>query len=228
IRGKNAMKFKYFYQQFISHISVIVIAFIIVAFLFAQFVEQYIYESKTEELTAYGETILTNLTASEKRPEQLLEEYGSVLRDRPIHFSLFNEKSEIIYASDGKSPDIQLDENDWQQITEGKKVVVKKDFKQFEEGATYVILPYFQKDYFIGGILLAAPISGLSKAIDEMNESLWKSVYIAVAAALLLSALLARFHMRRINALKNATSKVAKGDYSISLPTSTVDEIGEL
>lgn len=89
-------------------------------------------------------------------------------------------------------------------------------------------MPYFQGERFVGGILLAAPISGLSNAIDAMNASLWKSVYIAVATALLLSAFLARFHVRRINVLKRATSAVAKEDYSITLPTSTVDEIGEL
>lgn len=222
------MKFKYFYQQLLSHISVIVVAFLIVALLFTQFVEQYMYENKTEELMTYGETILTNLTASEKPAQQLLQEYGSVLKNRPIHFSLFNEQSEIIYASDGKIPDIHLDDADWIEVTKGNKVVVKKDFEQFKEGATYVILPYFQGERFVGGILLAAPISGLSNAIDAMNASLWKSVYIAVATALLLSAFLARFHVRRINVLKRATSAVAKEDYSITLPTSTVDEIGEL
>ena len=64
------MKFKYFYQQLLSHVSVIIVAFLIVALLFTQFVEQYMYENKTEELKTYGETILTNLTASEKPAQQ--------------------------------------------------------------------------------------------------------------------------------------------------------------
>lgn len=222
------MKFNYFYQQLISHISVLVLAFIIVAMLFTNFIEKYVYESKIDELTTYGQTILTDLAESPKSTNELLGEYANVLESRQIHFSLFNEKSTIIYTADGRWPDVQLEDEEWKKVTEGKAVVVRKDFKRFREGATFVILPYFQGDYFVGGILLAAPISGLSKVITQMNQSLWKSIVIAVAAALLLSFILAKFYVKRINALKKATSKVATGNYAVEIPVSTLDEFGEL
>lgn len=222
------MKFNYFYQQFISHISVLILAFVIVAMLFTQFIERYVYESKIDELTTYGQTILTDLGQSGKSTNQILGEYANVLESRQIHFSLFNEKSTIIYTADGRWPDVQLEDSEWQSVTEGKTVVVRKDFKRFDQGATFVILPYFQGDYFVGGILLASPISGLSKVIATMNLSLWKSIAFAVVAALLLSFIVAKLYVKRINALKKATSKVAMGDYSIHLPVSAVDEFGEL
>lgn len=222
------MKFKYFYQQLFTHIFVIIIAFIIIAITFTQFIEKFVYESKIEELSTYGQTILEDLASSNKSTDQLLGEYGNVLESRDIHFSLFNDRSTIIYTVDGRKPNVQLEDEDWQQVTEGKKVVVRKDFKRFREGATYVILPYFQGDQFVGGILLASPISGLSKAIDQMNQSLWKSILIAALGALLVSAILARFYVKRIDALKQATSKVATGDYTVHIKGSSVDEIGEL
>ena len=50
------MKVKYLYQQLASHVSVIVIAFLILSLLFSHYVEQFVYDNKTEELTTYGQT----------------------------------------------------------------------------------------------------------------------------------------------------------------------------
>ncbi|HLR64042.1 MAG TPA: HAMP domain-containing sensor histidine kinase [Pseudogracilibacillus sp.] len=222
------MKIKYFYQQILSHISVIVIAFLLLAILFTQFVETYIYEEKADELRTYGETILTDLRHAPHRQNETLEEFGHVLQNRHIHFTLFNEASTIIYSVDGRRPNIQLEDDEWQRVTEGEVVVVKQDYEHFSEGATFVLLPYIQNGQFLGGILLAAPISGLSKAISEMNAALWKSSLIAALVVLLLSYVLAKLHVRRINQLKQATSKVAEGNYQVRLPETKFDEIGEL
>src|SRR5699024_6038001 len=124
---------------------------------FTQFIERYVYESKIDELTTYGQSILTDFGQSNKSTNQILGEYANVLESRQIHFSLFNEKSTIIYTADGRWPDVQLEDDEWKSVTEGKTVVVRKDFKRFDEGATFVIVPYFQGNHFVGGILLASP-----------------------------------------------------------------------
>ena len=52
------MKVKYLYQQLVSHFSVIVIAFLLLSLLFSHYVEQFVYDNKTEELATYGQSIL--------------------------------------------------------------------------------------------------------------------------------------------------------------------------
>lgn len=222
------MKIKYFYQQLMSHISVIFIAFLLVALLFTQFIETHIYEEKAEELKTYGQTILRDLETSPRYQNEVLKQYGNVLESRSIHFSLFDDHSKIIYTVDGKRPNIQLEDEEWIRVTKGETVVVKKDYEHFSEGATFVLLPYFQSGQFVGGVLLASPISGLSKVISEVNNALWKSSLIAAGVVLILSYLISKVHVRRINELKQATTKVASGDYNVQLPQSQFDEIGEL
>src|SRR5690625_75791 len=222
------MRVKYFYQQFGSHVSVIVIAILVLSLLFTQFVEKFIYENKIDELTAYGESILTDLEKSEFHSQHVLREYGNVLTSRDIHFSLFDENSAIIYTVEGKRPNITLQDEEWKKITKGETVTVRKDFKRFSEGATFVLLPYIHNGYFVGGILLAAPIKGLSKVISTINQYLLFTVLIALAVSLLLSWVLAKVHVKRINRIKEATSKVAKGDYEIQISSTDFDEIGEL
>jgi len=45
------MKFRYIYQQIVSHISIIIVAFLVLSLLFAHYVETLVYTNKTEELS---------------------------------------------------------------------------------------------------------------------------------------------------------------------------------
>ncbi len=55
------MKVKYIYQQFISHISIIIVAFLVLSLLFAHYVETLVYTNKAEESSEYGENIISDL-----------------------------------------------------------------------------------------------------------------------------------------------------------------------
>src|SRR5690625_6460264 len=87
-----SMKIKYFYQQFGSHMSVIIIAVIVLSLLFSHFLEKFIYENKIEELTSYGENILTELETGHQTNQQTLQSYSKVLTERDIYFILLDEK----------------------------------------------------------------------------------------------------------------------------------------
>ena len=220
------MKIKYLYQQLGSHVSVIVIAFLILSLLFTHFMEDYVYKSKIEELTSYGKNILQDLETG-YGTQQILQEYGNVLDGRDIQYSLFNQNSTIIYSS-GRSLLIELQEEDWEKIKAGHTMAVKQDFVRFGEGVTFVLMPYHQNNQFVGGILLTSPIKGSRQVISEINHDLVNTMLIAFAVALLLSWIVSSFHVKRIKRLQHATSLVASGDYSVQIPASNFDEIGEL
>lgn len=222
------MRFKYLYQQFFSHLIVVLVAFLVLSFLFSQFMEQLVYNNKTEELYTYGENILYDVEQSNRGSHKVLEEYSTVLEARDIQFSLFNERAVLIYSKEGTGPKIRLSDSEWEKITNGETVVVRRDVKRFDVAVTYVLLPYFQGDNFVGGILLSSPITGISQAIDQINQYLFYTVFIALIVSLLLGWLLATFHVNRIKRIRAATSRVASGDYTIQIPSSKFDEIGEL
>ncbi|HJF32543.1 MAG TPA: HAMP domain-containing histidine kinase [Sporosarcina psychrophila] len=222
------MKIKYLYQQLLSHFSVIVIAFLLLSLLFSHYVEQFVYDSKTEELATYGETILRDIQADQRNSNRILQSYGHVLNGRDIQYSLFDEKSAIIYSAGIKTPLIELSEKEWHDIKNGETVIVKQDFKRFDEAVTFVLLPYIHNRQFIGGILLTSPIKGSREVISQMNTYLIVTTFIALAISLLLSWILSTFHVSRIKRLQLATSAVAQGDYSVRIPSSDFDEISEL
>ena len=222
------MRIKYLYQQLASHLSVIIIAFLILSLVFSQYVEKFVYDSKTEELVTYGKNILADTERNQFNSSSILKSYGHILDGRNIQYSLFNENSIITYSTGQKTPLIELRDEEWQDIKSGNIITVKKDFKRFDEAVTFVLLPYFHNNRFIGGILLTSPIKGSRQVVSQMNAFLLYTTAIALAFSLLLSWILSTFHVRRIKRLQEATSLVSGGDYTVRIPSSNFDEISEL
>ena len=219
------MKFRYFYQQIVSHISIIIVAFLVLSLLFAHYVETLVYTNKTEELSDYGKNIIRDLEKSRDGGDRVLNEYSHVLEGRNIQYMVFDENGHIIYPTGGR---IILKEEEWNKIKAGQTVTVTQEMKRFNQAVTFILLPYIQNGEFIGGIFLASPISGSREMISQINQYLWYAVLIALIVALLLSWLLSKIHVNRIKRLQEATSLVSAGDYTVRLPSSNFDEIGEL
>jgi signal transduction histidine kinase len=222
------MKVKYIYQQFISHISIIIVAFGILSLLFTHYVETLVYQNKTEELISYGENILGDLERGSERPEQVINQYARVLFGRDIQFSVFDQNVQLLNPIRWRGPAIEFTEKEWEKLTNGEPIVMKYDLKRYDKAVTLVALPLLDRGNFIGGILLTSPISGAREMISEINKYLFYTVLIGLGVSFFLSWLLSRIHVNRIKRLQEATSAVSAGDYTVNVPSSDFDEIGEL
>jgi signal transduction histidine kinase len=221
------IRIRYIYQQFISHISIIIVAFLVLSLLFAHYVGNLVYENKAEELISYGKAIISDIDHNPALTEQIINQYSNVLRSRKISFSMFDQEARLYTVGRG-GPAIELNPSEWEEITNGKTIIVQSDYKRFDQGVTFVALPYMDRGRFVGGILLTSPISGSSAMIRQVNQFLVYTILIALGVSLLLSWLLSRIHVNRIKRLREATSLVSAGDYHVHVPSSNFDEIGEL
>jgi signal transduction histidine kinase len=229
MKPSKQMKFRYIYQQFLSHISIILVAVLVLSLLFARYVENLVYENKAEELISYGKAILNDFQFSPVGNDQIINQYSSVLTARGISFSIFDKDATLYSVGRRGGPAIELSDSEWKKVTEGQTVVVNSDYKRFgQEGVSFVALPYISHGRFIGGVLLTSPISGTSKMIGQINRYLLITIFIALTVSFLLSWFLSRIHVNRIRRLQEATSRVSAGDYTVKVPSSSYDEIGEL
>ncbi|MFC0475011.1 sensor histidine kinase [Robertmurraya beringensis] len=222
------MKIKYLYQQLISHISVLVVAFLILSLVFSHYVEGLVYKNKVDELESYGENILRDITEGNLSSDRIVNEYMTVLGGRNISFSIFDEKRSVIFPADKHGGDLRLVDEVLEQISSGETLIVKNRTKRSNQEVTLVAIPYIVNGQLAGGILLTAPISGSREMISQINQYLFYTVLIALVVAVLLSLILSRIHVHRIKRIQAATSSVAAGNYTVKLPSSTFDEIGEL
>lgn len=222
------MKIKYIYQQFLSHISIIIVAFLILSLLFAHYVETLVYQNKVEELITYGQNVLEDFQDPRINQENVLFQYHDVLLARNIYLSVFDRNGLILFPRERTGPKFKITEEEWTKITKGETVIVKQDFKRFDQVVSLVALPYLDEGELVGGILLTSPISGSREMITQINHYLFYTVLIALGVSLLLSWILSRFHVNRIKRIQEATSLVSAGDYTVKLDSSNFDEIGEL
>ncbi|MEH7225301.1 HAMP domain-containing sensor histidine kinase [Bacillus sp. JJ1566] len=221
------MKFRYMFQQLVSHISVIVVAFIILSIVFAHYVGNLLFEEKVEELTTYGENIIGDINRT-SNVDTLIRQYANMLGERNIYFTVFDENGVSLSAVGGFVPQVELKKKEWDKVRSGHIVSVKQDYKRFEQEVTFIVMPYMLGQTFVGGVLLASPISGTQEMIHDINQYLFYTMFLALAVALLMSWILSTIHVKRIQRLRKATSMISAGDFSVKLPSSDFDEIGEL
>ncbi|MBP2241035.1 signal transduction histidine kinase [Cytobacillus eiseniae] len=222
------MKVKFFYQLLVSQISILILAFLILSLSFAQFVENYIFQNKVDELNDYGEQILTDITIRVDGTESFLDEYSQILETRHIQYILFNYEGKVIYPQLQSAPLIQLTKSEWEQIAKGKRVSVKHDIKRFGQEVTLVAMPFMQGDKLSGGILLLSPITGALDMIKQLNRFLLYTIVIALTASILISLVFSKSFTIRIRSIRNATSMITAGNYDVHVPDKYQDEIGEL
>ncbi len=203
-------------------------AFLILSLVFAHYVEGLVYQNKVDELKSYGENILEDIATSATPSIRVLNQYGTVLNGRNISFSIFDEEGKLIFPSGGFNQNWKLKDEILAQISQGEPYVYKNKVQHSDEDVTLVALPYIVQDTLVGGIFLTAPISGSRDMISKINQYLLLTVLLAFVISILPSWILSKFHVNRIKKIQEATSLVSAGDYSVKLPPSDFDEIGEL
>ncbi|UII57835.1 HAMP domain-containing histidine kinase [Cytobacillus spongiae] len=222
------MKNKYFYKLLVSHISIVITAFLILSLLFSQLVQNFIFQNKVEELGAFGKQILEELTIRFEGDEKFLREYSKLLDARKINYFLFDKDGRVVYPKLPRTALISLTEEEWGQLSDGKMVSVKQDLKRFETEVTLVALPYMQDQTMTGGVLLVSPISGAVEIIGKLNKLLVYTIIISLTASILISGFLSKSLVRRIKLLRNATSMISFGNYKVHIQEKGADEIDYL
>ncbi|MBD1382213.1 sensor histidine kinase [Metabacillus arenae] len=221
------MKIRYFYQLLASHISILIIAFLILTAMFSQFVQGFIFDNKVEELTTHGESILNELNSFNFDSMQKLDHYNEVLSARKVQFAIFNHESKVLFPTRQRLI-VNFTNEEWAELKRGNKLTIKRDFKRYEQDVTFVALPQFQNNQFVGGILLISPISGSEDVVNQINRYLVFTMIIALTAAFILSFVLSKFYEKRIQRMREATSMVASGNYNVDVQANGWDEIGAL
>lgn len=220
------MKIKYLYQLLLSHISILILAFVIVISLFSHFVKDFAYQNKVEELTSYAVQIANEFQNGQVDMHRLYP-YQDLLSTRKTQFMLFDEQQRPYFMPEGFPPREKLKKSEWNKLKKGQTVMIRADGR-FDDEVSLVAQPIFVQNEFKGAVLLISPISGVEQMVNQVNLYMFYAVISTLVITILVSWLLSKFHVKRIEKLREATDKVASGDYDIHLENSYGDEIGVL
>ncbi|MED1229158.1 HAMP domain-containing sensor histidine kinase [Bacillus nakamurai] len=224
------MRIKYLYQLLLSHVSILILAFVIIISLFSHFVKDFAYQNKVEELSSYAQQITMEFDGRGLDMRRLYP-YQDILKTRQTRFIIFDEKQRPYFFPDDMPPHEKLRHKEWQMLKQGKTVQIRAEMNRFNNEGLEVSLvakPIFINNQFKGAVLLVSPVRGVEQMIGQVNRYMFYAIIGTLIITILLSWLLSKFHVKRIQTLRDATGKVASGDYDISLKSSGRDEIGML
>lgn len=225
------MRIKYFYQLLISHLGLLLIAIMIIGFLFSHFVKDIAYQNRVDEMSSYGNEILQNFKQlSTNEMNFRLRPFEDILSTRQIRFFVFDENGDVLSQQQRMPPHEALLTKDlWTKLSKGEQIIVKRsDSRRLDQEASLVVLPAMEEGKLKGGVVLIAPIQGAEQLIAQMNRYLYIIVFVALTITFILSLFLSTFHVNRIKKLREVTDKIAQGDYNIHLENKHLDEIGTL
>ncbi|ECB9824356.1 HAMP domain-containing histidine kinase [Listeria monocytogenes] len=225
------MKFKYAYQLFFTQFIILLIACIMIGVLVSHSLKDYFYQSQVDDLTSYGQTISRDIRYSpQDATMQVLNTYQRILDVKKIHYTIKNANDETIYPTQMNQSlpkDFSISADDKKKLESGETVSKKID-NRFNKEMTIVYVPIMNGDKFVGSIVLNSPISGTEQVIGTINRYMFYTILLSITVALILSAILSKLQVNRINKLRAATKDVIQGNYNARLKENNFDEIGAL
>ena len=197
------------------------------------------YNTKTHQVVGFNQQFLNDGTV--------------ILRDQHIHFSVYDANKKVVYPNStvigdaavpgGSIYDPHISAGDWKKLKQNKTITQSPHvtFRSRRHDRPVntpalrtidVLVPLFYKNdgvrKFVGAISIGSFEQTLQANEQQIENNLFIALLVSGVVALLLSYILARYSVRRINRLRHATHSVASGDFDIHVESNHKDEIDDL
>lgn len=222
------MRMNYFYQQMLAFFAVVMTVLIILGFSFLQFARNTAYQSTEKQLFGYAEALIDEDLQTEK-----IENGQIILKNQGVSIFVFDNKDYMIYPSTTKKYVSGISDSDLNKLKNGEPLTLSQrstDFFGNQVDTAIVYQPFFTQNTgeFYGFIAVSAPISTIESSLKDIRNNLFSAFVFSLIGATIASYLFAKFQVSRINRIRSATHKVAKGDFDVQLENKEMDEFDDL
>lgn len=230
---------KYLFQQMIAFLAIILTILIVVAISFTQFTKKTMVENSYQQLINYAETAKKNAQYSEgslysDRLISSMRMSSLVLNGDNVDFYYINSNRTVSYPNAGTLRREYVSTSDWNAVKSGKTVKMIGKLKDIR--LAMVITPLFEWSVvngeavpsFSGAVMVTQPVSSVEGSLKNLTGNMLKGFFLSIIIALIVSYILAKFQVNRINRMRKATHQIAHGNFDIHLETKENDELDEL
>lgn len=222
------MRMNYFYQQMLAFFAVVMTVLIILGFSFLQFARSTAYHSTEKQLFGYAEALIDEDLQTDK-----IENGQIILKNQDVSIFVFDYTDNMIYPNTTQKYVSGISESDLTKLKNGEPITLTQrntDFFGNQVNTAIVYQPFFTQSTgeFYGFIAVSAPISTIEANLKDIRNNLFSAFIFSLVGATIASYLFAKFQVNRINRIRNATHKVAKGDFNVHLENKEMDEFDDL
>lgn len=218
---------KYFYQQLFGFLSVVLVTIVACGILFYNVMSNNIYTQRSQQLQSYAKGII----ASEMSYADI-QKIGTALKEENVTIAVFDEKNNMTFPSKHPASENSLSDEELNHLKNGSAINLKEVQTDFSgdpvENLLTVYYPIVKEKQYKGYVALASPISRIQTEVRELRNSMFIAFGAAGIIGMLMSFIFANYQNRRINKLRQATHKIAEGDFDVQLKVDSQDEFDEL
>ncbi|WP_049555110.1 MULTISPECIES: sensor histidine kinase [unclassified Granulicatella] len=218
---------KYFYQQLFGFLSVVLVTIVACGILFYNVMSNNIYTQRSQQLQSYAKGII----ASEMSYADI-KKIGTALKEENVTIAVFDEKNNMTFPSKHPASENSLSDEELNHLKNGSAINLKEVQTDFSgdpvENLLTVYYPIVKEKQYKGYVALASPISRIQTEVRELRNSMFIAFGAAGIIGMLMSFIFANYQNRRINKLRQATHKIAEGDFDVQLKVDSQDEFDEL
>jgi two-component system sensor histidine kinase ResE len=218
-------------KLFASYVVVVAVTLAVIGVLLPRLFSDYFLSAREAELVRKGEEIARAMTAlgeGELRPP---EEVWLQAMDRFLDARLLVVGTDglILASTSGRAPrGTRISAAEAGALLRGS-VVKKRGFDpRFGEPMVSVAVPLEIGGRPAGGVVLSAPVAGLSATVQAVRRLLMYAAGGAIVVAAVAGYVLSRSISRPVQEMSRAAVEMAKGNFHQKLAVASDDEIGQL
>jgi signal transduction histidine kinase len=227
-----------FTRLMVTYFVIILSALFILGILLSSFSQNYIMETRMEELMREGQAVsqyiglyLTGLIDTRTL------HYQYQIIDRFLGVTIWVTDSRgYIWSSHNST---QLEEVDWEnekltvdefvQVLEGNTITrVGRFGESFPVPVMTVGMPLKINDKIGGTIFLHSPIQGINRTLQETYRSIWRSAFISSFLSIFFLYFMTRRITRPLIQMNMISREIATGNFKRRVQVKTKDEVGHL
>ncbi|TLS52324.1 HAMP domain-containing histidine kinase [Paenibacillus antri] len=227
---KLGMNKTIFRRLLLGNLAIVLLGLGAVGIAISMMVKGYLYDVTQQELLRKAKKVNLSIQEFQTADENMLALLTFLDQTFDTRIWIFNDRGEIIATSTqdevsvGKSVSGTIAE----RVMQGNAVSDELHFEGLTEPMLSVAVPWGKEDALYGGIVLHAPVNGVTHAIVQVRETiLWVTLFgmlISIAIVLYLS----RSISRPLQHIARTAAEIGMGQYDRRLEADGADEIDDL
>lgn len=218
------MKIRYFHRLLGSHLTVLLIALLLMFASVNLLLPDLMYRIKVQELIRTGNFLVRE------------ELYGGTGNFPGMHSIMHSPEGGLFvkllsrdHNGAGRGPGMggpifQLKDEEWERIANGDILAFRHEMLRFGLPLTVVMLPVDRNT----ALALAAPVTETEATISDVRRMMGGVLIATLGVVFVVSLLLSRGLQRRVHEMRLMTRQIAEGDYRKRVRVKGNDEVAEL
>lgn len=227
---------RYLLQQMIAFFAIILTVLLIFGMFFTQFTKTTVRETSFEQLKRYSDTVIDNIDDYDWSLKESLDTTSAVVKNQNIGFYLLTPELIASYPEKDKGADASniISASELKEMKKNgrpvQKTVVNNTLGEKKTTMTVHIQPVFDLNTWDLECILIVwqPNSNIEESVGLLTQNLFKGFIISTVIALIISYILAKFQVNRINRMRKATKQIADGNFDVHLDVKNNDELDDL